>query len=653
MFQPLAAAVAALLLQGAASTPTPSDVFGAREGIEQASLSPDGTMFAFLAPAPGQGTALFVVPVDGSASPRPVLVANGDPDRLSTCNWASNARIVCSAFAVGQLDIGDLAYTSRYVGLDPDGKNSKVLYQDNHPFDRYGYALYGGDIIDWLPDQSGAVLMTQQFLPEYSTGTKLAQTDEGFGVVKFDTRSGRSDKVEPPRRDAREYISDGQGAVRIVGITIQSSGYDTNKTLYLYRKQGSREWETLSTADGGTREGFEPFGVNAKENAAYGLEKLGGRLAAFKVALDGSLTKTLLFAHPQVDVDDFVRIGRHGRIIGATFATDRRETHYFDPELEKLASSLARAIPNLPLIRFVDSSADESKLLIWAGSDTDPGRYYLFDRTRKELNELLATRPQLAGVQLASVKAVSYRAADGSSVPAYLTLPPDKETAKGLPAIVMPHGGPGARDEWGFDWLSQFFAHQGYAVLQPNFRGSTGYGDEWFARNGFQSWRTAIGDVADGGRWLVAQGIADPKKLAIFGWSYGGYAALQSAVTDPGLFKAIVAVAPVTDLESLKQEHLHWSDYAVVSAFVGNRAAEASPARNAEKIKAPVLMFHGTYDRNVSVAESRLMADRLKDAGVKSQLVTYDKLDHYLQNSAVRADMLSKSDEFLRASLGL
>jgi dipeptidyl aminopeptidase/acylaminoacyl peptidase len=158
-------------------------------------------------------------------------------------------------------------------------------------------------------------------------------------------------------------------------------------------------------------------------------------------------------------------------------------------------------------------------------------------------------RPDLADYKLAPVKAITYKAADGTDIPAYLTLPPGSD-GKNIPAIVMPHGGPASRDEWGFDWLSQFFAHQGYAVLQPNFRGSSGYGEAWFQKNGYQSWKTAIGDVNDAGRWLSAQGIAAPGKLAIVGWSYGGYAALQSAVLDPDLFKAIVAVAPVTDLET-------------------------------------------------------------------------------------------------------
>jgi dipeptidyl aminopeptidase/acylaminoacyl peptidase len=156
---------------------------------------------------------------------------------------------------------------------------------------------------------------------------------------------------------------------------------------------------------------------------------------------------------------------------------------------------------------------DERKLLVFAGGDTDPGVYYLFDRDKHDLHILSPARPQLEGRALATMKAIRYKTADGTEIPAFLTLPPGKESAKGLPAIVMPHGGPASRDEWGFDWLPQYFAARAYAVLQPNFRGSSGYGDAWFQQNGFKSWRVAIGDVVDAGRWLVTQGIADPKKL--------------------------------------------------------------------------------------------------------------------------------------------
>jgi dipeptidyl aminopeptidase/acylaminoacyl peptidase len=236
-----------------------------------------------------------------------------------------------------------------------------------------------------------------------------------------------------------------------------------------------------------------------------------------------------------------------------------------------------------------------------------------------------------------------------------LTLPPGMVTAKGLPALVMPHGGPAARDEWGFDWLAQYFAYRGYAVLQPNYRGSSGYGDRWFVDNGFRSWQTAVNDIADGGRWLVAQGVADPARLAIMGWSYGGYAALQSAVLAPKLFKAVVAVAPVTDFEMLKEEAKSWTSSDEVQAYVGSgpHIQAGSPLRHASEFQVPVLMFHGDMDITVGIGESVAMNAALRSAGKASELVSYPKLDHHLRDGAVRADLLRRADAFLRNALGI
>lgn len=267
----------------------------------------------------------------------------------------------------------------------------------------------------------------------------------------------------------------------------------------------------------------------------------------------------------------------------------------------------------------------------------------------------MIARPQLEHVQLANVRSIRYAAADGASIPGYLTLPPGREEARGLPAIVMPHGGPSARDEWGFDWLAQYFAHRGYAVLQPNFRGSAGYGQDWFVTNGFQNWQTAIGDINAGAHWLIAQGTADPAKLAIFGWSYGGYAALQSGVLEPGLFKAIVAVAPVTDLGLMRRAARVYTSARNVREFVGEgpHIRAGSPAQNAERIEAPVLIFHGDRDLNVDVAQGRLMRDRLERAGKSVEYIEFEGLEHQLDDSAARARLLARSDSFLRDTLGL
>lgn len=322
-------------------------------------------------------------------------------------------------------------------------------------------------------------------------------------------------------------------------------------------------------------------------------------LAARK--LDGSGAETIVLKHPEVDVDGLIRIGKRNRVIGATYATDKRVAVYFDEGLAKLRSSLAKALPNQPILQIIDTSADESRILLWAGSDNNPGVYYLFDRKSGELGTFLVSRPELEGVTLAAVKPVTYPAADGTMVPGYLTLPPGRE-ARNLPAIVLPHGGPEARDEWGFDWLAQYFAHMGYAVLQPNFRGSGGYGDAWLQRSGFRDWRTAV--------------------------------------------------APVTDLQALKDESKGWNNYRLVADFIGGgpHIREGSPARNAAAIKVPVKLFHGDMDANVRVAQSRMMAESLAREGRPADLVVFKGLDHYLEDSEARARLLAESHRHFEAA---
>ncbi|TKD50351.1 alpha/beta hydrolase family protein [Sphingomonas baiyangensis] len=628
--------------------------FGARPAVQQASLSPDGTKVAYIAPTGGQGNALVVLDLSGGglATPKPVARADGAPDRLSDCHWTSNQRLLCTIYAVTRIETG-ITYVSRKVAVDADGGNARILHLQRGTGEKLGYALSGGSVIDWAPGDEGHVLMARPYVPERATGTRLAQTRAGLGVDLVNTLTLQFSTRERPDDLAVEFITDGHGVVRIKGQGERdASGYATGRTLYLHRAPGESTWRRISIVDR-DEAGFNPYGVDRERNLAYGLKRVDGRLAAYTKTLDAAGTETLLFSHPDVDVAGFMRMGRRGRIVGVQYVTDHSEVEYLDPVLKRLSASLSKALPDAPLVRFVDSSEDENILLLWAGSDDDPGRYYILDRKGGAMSELMLERPALENRSLATMQAITYRAADGTMIPGYLSLPPGKTSAKGLPALVMPHGGPGARDEWGFDWLVQYFAAKGYAVLQPNFRGSTGYGDAWFQKNGFQGWRTAIGDVNDAGRWLVSQG-ADAGRLGVFGWSYGGYAALQSGVTEPGLFKAIVAVAPVTDLDRLREESRYWSNYRMVRDFIGTgeHVSSGSPARHAAKFAAPVLMFHGDLDRNVGIAQARLMHSRLQAAGKRSELIEYDKLDHYLEDSAARTDMLSRSAAFLDAALG-
>jgi dipeptidyl aminopeptidase/acylaminoacyl peptidase len=630
--------------------------FGARDSVLGVSISPDGKTLAVIQPTEGRGSVVSIVKVDGSSEFKPVLASSGSPDRLNGCGWASDTRLVCNIYMIGSV-YGDKVGVSRMMAIDADGTGAKELTARQNG-EALAFALSGGHVIDWTGGKGdGSVLMTRVYLPETTTGTISANTKEGVGVDRVDTRTLSRQMVEPPNNSASRYITDGRGPVRIMAIARSNSlDQSTGTYVYRYRKKDSRDWQTLNTVTftNYQADGFVPEAVDPDLDVVYGLENVNGRTGLYKIALDGSLKKDLVFERTDAPIDDLVQIGRQHRVVGASWITEKRTNTMFDPELKVLATALSRALPKTPGINIVDASADEQQLVLFAGSDTDPGRFYFFNKQTKRLSEILPARPQLANVKLASMKAIQYPAADGTMVPAYLTLPPGSD-GKNLPTIVLPHGGPTLRDEWSFDWLPQFFANRGFAVIQPEFRGSAGYGDAWFNKNGIRSWRTAIGDIDDAGRWLIKQGIADPSKLAIVGWSYGGYAALQSQVVDPTLFKAVVAIAPVTDWGKMKEDYASGMTKTQLDAMFGDAAVaeEGSPARNVARFLAPVLMFQGDVDQNVPIAQSRLMTARLKGAGKKVEFYEYKGLDHQLEDSQARADMLGKSDAFLRRVLNM
>jgi dipeptidyl aminopeptidase/acylaminoacyl peptidase len=630
--------------------------FGARESAWGLRLSPDGTRVSYLSASSNLSTSLYTLALTPGAKRQLVTRTSGSPDRLQSCQWVSNDRFACSVlFVVREGDLLTYQYAARPLAVDANGGNLKPLNKKTNSY-TYGKDFGGGYVIDWLPDQDGTILMARATLPDDHLGSKLGSGEYGLGVDLVDTRSLGARQVEKPNAKAVDYLSDGRGTVRVMMMSDTKRGdYDAPTISSLYRKKESRDWVPLGKYDYVRREGFLPLAVDPDLDVVYGFKKLDGRMALYTTSLDGSLAEKLVFARDDVDLDSLDRIGRRQRVVGVRYSTDFNYVQFLDPAIAAVAESVKRALPNHPPVHVVDSSADDSKLLMFAGSDNDPGVYYIFDRTARQLQTFLVVRDALENVKLASVQPVNFPAADGAQIPGYLTLPVGVSSPKGLPAIVLPHGGPDDRDHWGFDWLAQFFASRGFAVLQPNFRGSAGYGDQWFLREGYRFWRRSIGDVLDAGRWLVSQGIADPARLAVVGWSYGGYAALQSAVVDQSLFKAVVAVAPVTDLAALKEERRHFSDFVLFGDFVGSgpEVRDGSPAQNAAKIKVPVLIFHGTEDVNVSYAQSRLMDKSLTAAGVPHELVTFEHLDHDLDDSTARAELLRRSEAFLRKSLGL
>jgi dipeptidyl aminopeptidase/acylaminoacyl peptidase len=658
----LVACLLATSTVAAGAEPTNDDAaaFGAMETIFDVELSADGNKLVYVGGGAGAMTMAVVIDlVTGNVTQ--ATRSDGKPIHIGSCGWSANDRLVCRLWGMERVD-GAIYRISRTVAMDVDGKNQVFLGQRDTS-EQKGKRVSDGRVIDWMNGVDGNVLMQRTYVPQETTGRITGRSAlKGVGVDLIDTRTGKATVVEKAGEDVGGYISDGTGRVRIITAdTVNEQGYLRGIETHSFRMANDNHWHKLGTytedrSSGGRGKGIIPIAVDPRDNVAYVLDTLDGRHALYKIALDETMKRDLVFASDQVDVDGVVTIGRSGRVIGAVFTTDRQHVHYFDPDYQKVHEMISKALPKSPLIDFISASADEQLLVVRASGDIDPGNWYLYDRKKRTLGIISPSRPALQGKALAQVKAISYAAADGTLIPAYLTLPPGITEARNLPAIVLPHGGPGARDEWGFDWLSQYFAQRGYVVLQPNFRGSGGYGDAWFANNGFRGWKASVGDVCDAGRWLISQHMADASKLGVFGWSYGGYAALQANVLAPDLFKATVAVAPVTDLELLKSKgSLDYVSAFLEADFVGSGAhvREGSPAQNAAAFRVPVLMFHGDMDLNVDIGQSRLMDKQLKKAGKSSELIVYPDLEHSLRDGTVRADMLRKSDAYLRKQLKL
>lgn len=626
-------------------------------------LSPDGSLAVFLGAGPGRTTIVYIADI-AAGTTKPIFYSKADPEALRWCGFVSNARLACQFTAIVKSEAARLATSnglisaSRTISIGIDGKNMKQLGQPSSEYD-VGLRQSDGSIIDWRPGGENEVLMTRLFLPEgfRDIPSNVQRTKRGVGVVKLNVDTLATTTVEQPRDSVADWMSDGEGHVRLLGTAeLSAEAFTTGRVKWSYRTANSRDWKTLTDyidTDASGAPQFEPLAIDASINSLFALRKRNGRMALTKIELEDSPVESVVAENPKVDIDNVVRSGDGKRVIGYTYSEDNRRIVYFDPEYQALSAALTRALPNHPVIDFITASDDGNKLLLFAGTDTDPGRYYLFDKVKKSLGEIMAVRPNLGGRTLAEVKPITYSASDGTSIPAYLTLPPGKG-AKNLPAIVLPHGGPSSRDEWGFDWLPQFLAARGYAVIQPQYRGSGGFGDAWLAQNGFKGWRTSIGDISAAARYLSKEGIAAPDRIAILGWSYGGYAALESAEMEPSLYKAVVAIAPVTDLSLLKAENEDFVDRNQVAEVVGggSNAIEGSPLRQAAAIQAPVLLVHGDHDLNVGFVHSQRMQAALQSAGKQSEFLSFQGLDHQLDDNFARALMLLKIGQLLDRTIG-
>jgi dipeptidyl aminopeptidase/acylaminoacyl peptidase len=517
----LAALLASTPLWAAPTTSLAQDakVFGKRESAWSVKVSPSGTKVVMLIGGPAGSTVVKVFDLSTGAS-KAILGSKDSKEHLEWCDFANEQKLICNYSGISRVD-GVLIPFSRHMLVDADGSGMKPLGQKASDKDK-ALRQFDGRIIDWMPEDGTAVLMARTYVAETgTTGTNIARSASGLSVdrIALDTMDFKT--IEQPRDEISTYMTDGQGNVRIAVVNSEFAGELTGKTRFRYRPTGSRDWQPLGEWVSATNEGIYPVAIEGQSNTAFVLKKTNGRDALYRMALDGSKAMTLIASNPRVDIGNVVRVGRGRKVIGYSYTDEFTEVVYFDAEYEKLATALGKALPKSPLIHLSGSSTDNQKLLIFAGADTQPGTYMFLDRGTKKLSTIADVRPELAGRALASVKAVTYAATDGAKIPAYLTMPAGA-SGKNMPAVVLPHGGPSSRDEWGFDWLPQYLAARGYVVIQPQFRGSSGYGEDFLNGNALRNWRAAMSDIGDSARYLAKEGIADPNRIAIVGWSYGG-----------------------------------------------------------------------------------------------------------------------------------
>ena len=653
----LLAVTAALIVQGAwaAGAPPPASAFGTIPAFEHVSMSPDGTLLAMDRNAPDGQTVLFLKVGD----PTPLrTISVGGGMKLRDIEWADNDTALLEISATTQLPWADTRpgerfEVSRIMAVDAHGGDARVLL-----FNGGRDYVTGAYLLPVNPQRKDTVSMvTWDYAPgkqRDSVGSRLTEKrrDDGWILTLFDvdTNTGKGRVVEQGTPYTAQWLAapDGSPLARVEWKQKE------RQSMVLVRSGNS--WQTILET-----EGDDPLwlvGLSPDGTALIGIGEHGtDRSRAWALPLDGSPMRGA-FEDPELDVSSAEIDHVTGRVVGYWTSGPDGRLEYVDPQRIALAKGLAKAFPDR-WFEIVDRSTDGKRLLIRTESSSASAVYYLLDRTTHRADIVGETYPGLANVQLGEVRTITYPARDGTPIPAFLTLPPGAGD-KQLPLVVLVHGGPESHDDGGFDWWAQFLASRGYAVLQPQFRGSTGYGNA-HRLAGYGQWGGLMqDDVTDGVRHLTGTGLADPNRVCIMGASYGGYAALAGATFTPDIYACAVSVSGVSDLPAMIGEEktrggdesdalAYWRDH--IGSAHDPKVAAASPARSAPKVRAPILLIYGTDDTVVPPQQTLGMAKALQAAGKPYEIVELPAEDHWLSKSTTRIALLQNIEAFLAKHL--
>ena len=607
----------------AGTRPTLDDFFTGQR-VNGVSISPDGRFLALVVTGGGLHY-VAVADLQQHSAPKPVMQLDPkDHTSINWCQWAKPTRVLCSImfttnktqYSSNIFKFGPEKYfpSSRLVAFDADGGNNKTLVDQIS----VNSGQFQDRIIDWLPDDPDEVLIQ---LPD-SRKNPMAP---GFGppaIFRLNVRTNDLRVFESSKQYVGGFATDGKGHVRL------AAGVEDTTLRVFARPNGSNDWKQIikREIDEKSESHFlDPEVVIPDTDSAYATGDYQGFRALWKVNLTGATEPELLFSQPGADIR--VRFGPDRQLLGVLFDTDKPGVKYFDSAAQSLQDTADKVLPGR-IDQLVGFSRDMKMAVVYSQTDQSPGTFYVLDGREQpaKLQRVGAAFPALKGLDLAHVESVSFPAADGTIIPGYLTRPVGTTDADRPPLVILPHGGPYARDRWGFDSWVQYLASRGYAVLQVEFRGSTGFGSKWFEA-GFADWGgKPYDDVVAGTQWALAKGYGDPARTCIVGASFGGYMALLAATRNgtSRLYKCAVSISGVSDLRRLLSDEEWFSGWKLNRQSIGtdsDKLRDASPRVHAADINIPVMLIHGDQDFTVEVGESHLMDEALTKANKPHELV--------------------------------
>jgi len=474
---------------------------------------------------------------------------------------------------------------------------------------------------------------------------------EVFDAYELDLATGKLTLVAENPGNITEWGADHAGRIRYAIAT------DGVEQTYLYRATPSAPFKPVLKTT--FRDQFAPQFFTANNQKLYVASNIGrDKVAIVLVDPATGQEERVVYVRDDVDVAGLAWSRARKRASFINYQTWKNERRYLDPDAARLFGTLERRLPGYE-VTVQSTTEDETRMIVAATNERTQGTRYLYDRKADRLTKLGETMPWLPEDRMAFTKPITYTSRDGLVINGYLTLPNGIEP-RNLPVVMHPHGGPWYRDGWGFDPEVQFLASRGYGVLQVNFRGSTGYGRKFWEAS-FKEWGMKMqDDVTDGVQWLVSQGIADPKRVCIYGASYGGYATLAGLTQTPDLYACGVDYVGVANLFTfMKTIPPYWKPYLeMIHEMVGDPERDkalltaASPALNADKIKSPLLIAQGANDPRVNKDESDQMVAALKGRGIDVPYIVKDNEGHGFRNEENQFDFYAAMEKFLDQHIG-